>query len=58
MNLPATLSHLWIMGVVAAVLLALVLKDLITERRLTVAARIRLIVVLIFGAALAWNQWH
>lgn len=54
----STLSHQWIMVVVAAVLLALVLKDLIRERRLTLAAKIRLLVVLIFVAALAWNQWH
>ena len=46
------------MLVVAAVLLALVLKDLVRERRLTIAARIRLLVALIFLLVLAWHQWR
>jgi branched-subunit amino acid transport protein len=44
----------WILAIVAAVMLALVLRDVVRERRITPAAKARLLVALIFAAVLVW----
>lgn len=43
-----------LLGAVCAVMVLLVLRDLLQARRLTVAARVRLMVALIFAAVVLW----
>ncbi len=43
-----------VLGLVAFVLILLALRDLLQARRLTVAARVRLMVALIFAAVVLW----
>lgn len=43
-----------LLGAVGAVLVLLALRDLLQARRLTVAARVRLMVALIFAAVVLW----
>lgn len=43
-----------LLGAVGAVLVLLALRDLLQARRLTLAARIRLMVALIFAAVVLW----
>lgn len=58
MNTSALLSAQTILIFVGAVLLVLVLKDLVRERRLTTAAKVRLLVVAIFAVVVIWNHWR
>jgi hypothetical protein len=47
----------WNLAGVALILLALVLRDVWWHRRLTIAMRARLLVVLVFALVLAWLQF-
>jgi multisubunit Na+/H+ antiporter MnhB subunit len=47
----------WILGGVALILLALVMRDAWRHRRVTIAMRARLLVVLVFALVLAWLQF-
>lgn len=52
------IDPLLVLAVVGAVLLALALRDVLRQGRITPAAKGRLITVLIFAAVLAWQAWQ
>lgn len=48
----------WVLAIVGAIMLALALKDLARERKITPAVKTRLIVAAIFAAVLVWLSIH
>lgn len=44
----------WVLAIVGMLMLALALKDLARERRVTPAVKTRLIVAFVFAAVLVW----
>ncbi len=50
------MNALTILVIVAGVLLLLVLRDLLRERRFTPASKVRLLVVVVFTAVIAWTH--
>ena len=48
------ISPVWVLTIVAAIMLALGLKDLAIHRRITPAVKARLLVAIIFSAVVAW----
>lgn len=49
------IDPLWILAAVGAILLALALKELARERRITPAVKTRLLVAALFAAVLTWH---
>lgn len=47
-----------VLAIVAAIMLVLGLADVARHRRITPAAKARLLVAAIMGAVLAWLRWH
>lgn len=52
------ISPQWVLAVVGAVMFALAIKDLAAQRKITPAAKARLLLVLIFALVLAWQAWQ
>lgn len=52
------INPLMVLAIVGAVLLGLAVMDIVKHKRITPAAKGRLMTALIFAAVLLWQAWH
>lgn len=52
------INPLMVLAIVGAVLLGLAVKDIVQHKRITPAAKGRLMTAVIFAAVLVWQAWQ